>query len=315
MVFALQEAQMRYHNVGLPYRLSIISLSFPHSCATGGFPLANGTCMCRHTLPRRWHRIIGRAAQRGAQKQGPPAGGEGEGGAGEDVRGYGGVLVGVNPSVQTRTKNEKVTIWKGMEASGVCVRMGTGTMEKGGWSDLSRSQHTLFEYGHHLRFRSASLDSATSSQLCLSVSISSIFSCCSFSSLISTPFCFTPSSTLLLLPPSTLPIALINSHLLFHNSRFTSSSSPLSPTQPSLAFAYLLSRRTPVPSSYPSPTSSNTPSFTIELSYLSISIFTKASVLQIFIRSSSHIHLQPTAILASYARKLPIHDESSLISV
>jgi len=98
---------MRYHNVGLPYRLSIISLSFPHSCATGGFPLANDTCMCRYTLPRRWHWIFGGAARGGIQKQSSAVGGEGEGGAGEDVRGCGGDAGGVSGYVYRKRRECK----------------------------------------------------------------------------------------------------------------------------------------------------------------------------------------------------------------
>lgn len=246
MVFALQEAQIRYHNAGLPYRLSIISLSFPHSCATGGFRLANDTCMCRYTLPRRRHWLFGGAGHRGTQKQGPSTGGEGEGGAGEDVRGCGGDVgrvFGYLYREKRGIKGGKGWEEKGTVGGGMCTGRERFLWGIGGRSNLSRSQHTLFKHGHHLRFRSASLDSATSSELSLSVSIPSISSsCCSFVSL--------PSYHLLshTHPYSSLPLLHLSLYIVFS----TPLSHKISPSTSHTSFAFSIPP--PPSSSHPSPT-------------------------------------------------------------
>jgi len=211
---------MRYHNAGLPYRLSIISLSFPHSCATGGFRLANDTCMCRYTLPRRRHWLFGGAGHRGTQKQGPSTGGEGEGGAGEDVRGCGGDVGRVFGYLYREKRGIKGG--KGWEEKGTgggeCVQDGRGF-----YGELAVG---LIYQGHNIHFSNTATICDSALHLSILRHPRSYPSLSQFllSLLLVVPSYLYPPIISCLTPTHTLPF-------LFCTSRFTSSSPPPYPTK------------------------------------------------------------------------------------
>ena len=155
----------------------------------------------------------------------------------------------------------------------------------GGRSNLSRSQHTLFKHGHHLRFRSASLDSATSSELSLSVSIPSISSsCCSFVSL--------PSYHLLshTHPYSSLPLLHLSLYIVFSPPL----SHKISPSTSHTSFAFSIPPPRPLHIPPPPPPHSKTLTLRSQYSALQIHLRLKQIYKLIFLHTPpTQSHLAP----------------------